>query len=263
MVQYKYDAWGRQIGCDVEAGNSNATALSTLNPFRYRGYVYDEETAKYYVSNRYYCPENSRWLNSDSRFGDVGKELYGNDMFVYCWNNPICMEDPSGNWPRWITAAVAVVAAVVAVVAAPATATTAAMVSVIATGVYVIQSAHYDDREARNSDLPRSPQEAIDLGWYGPNTDPQGPSAGCHQFTSPDKSNIKYVSPDGHREVIFDSNGNMVVDPKDVGTYNYCLSGTFWGDIGHSGLDILPWIVFGNSDEDPGPAVNIIVDCFD
>ena len=34
-----------------------ASTLGTLNPFRYRGYVYDEETGLYYLRSRYYNPE--------------------------------------------------------------------------------------------------------------------------------------------------------------------------------------------------------------
>ena len=76
VVQYKYDAWGRQIGCDVEAGNSNATALSTLNPFRYRGYVYDEETGLYYLRSRYFAPNWCRFINADA-------EIIEKNLFTY------------------------------------------------------------------------------------------------------------------------------------------------------------------------------------
>ena len=34
-------------------------------------------------------------------------------MFAYCFNNPVNMYDPTGNWPKWakkLVAAVAVVA---------------------------------------------------------------------------------------------------------------------------------------------------------
>ena len=47
VVQYGYDAWGR------------------LNPFRYRGCVFDEETGLYYVCSRYYHSEYCRWMNAD------------------------------------------------------------------------------------------------------------------------------------------------------------------------------------------------------
>ena len=47
VVEYKYDAWGRPT-----LKRSLTTAydtLATLNPFRYRGYVYDEETGPHYA----------------------------------------------------------------------------------------------------------------------------------------------------------------------------------------------------------------------
>ena len=47
MVEYVYDVWGYLIS---KTGTMAAT-LGTLNPFRYRGYVYDEETWLYYFRN--------------------------------------------------------------------------------------------------------------------------------------------------------------------------------------------------------------------
>ncbi len=48
VVEYKYNAWGSIIG---RAG-SLAETLGKLNPFRYRGYVYDEETWMYWLKSR-------------------------------------------------------------------------------------------------------------------------------------------------------------------------------------------------------------------
>ena len=95
VVQYKYDAWGRQIGCDVEAGNSNATALSTLNPFRYRGYVYDEETGLYYLRNRYYDMAMCRFLNADNLIGSIGRPCSHN-FYAYGANTVITVADYDG-----------------------------------------------------------------------------------------------------------------------------------------------------------------------
>ena len=39
VVEYKYDAWGK---ITARTG-SLASTLGYLNPFRYRGYIYDEE----------------------------------------------------------------------------------------------------------------------------------------------------------------------------------------------------------------------------
>lgn len=48
-VSYEYDAWGAVILSDSDIAN--------INPIRYRGYYYDNETSYYYLQSRYYAPE--------------------------------------------------------------------------------------------------------------------------------------------------------------------------------------------------------------
>ena len=50
VVSYVYDAWGAPIG----KSGSMAETLGKVQPFRYRGYVFDEETGLYYLRSRYY-----------------------------------------------------------------------------------------------------------------------------------------------------------------------------------------------------------------
>ncbi len=109
-----YDSWGKVVGTT----GSLADTIGAANPFRYRGYYYDAETGLYYLNSRYYDPEVGRFVNADAALGQVGN-IQGHNMFAYCFNNPVNMSDPSGNWPSWsqIFTAVAVVAAVVAVAA--------------------------------------------------------------------------------------------------------------------------------------------------
>ena len=45
--------------------------LGVLNPFRYRGYIYDSETGMYYIRSRYYNPEIGWFLNADTLFGNL------------------------------------------------------------------------------------------------------------------------------------------------------------------------------------------------
>ena len=90
--------------------------------------------------------------------------------------------------------------------------------------------------------LPQSPTEAEKLGWDG------SVEAACHQFTSPDRSNKKYVSPDGKSEVIFDRSGNIVTASEDYGTYNLCDSRQ--DPVGHFYQDVLPWLLWGNDETD-------------
>ncbi len=37
VVEYTYDSWGKPLSCT----GTLATTLGALNPFRYRGYIYD------------------------------------------------------------------------------------------------------------------------------------------------------------------------------------------------------------------------------
>ena len=71
----------------------------------------------------------------------------------------------------------------------------------------------------------------------------------CHQFgTSEDwfDFNTKFVK--GNKELIFDKNGNLVKDPRDMGTYNFAPFTPL--DKEHYILDVLPWFIWGNSPED-------------
>lgn len=56
------------------------------------------------------------------------------------------------------------------------------------------------------------------------------------------------MSQNGHYEVILDSNGKIVTDPRDVGTYNFCSPQD--DVLGHAFMDVIPWILYGNSPSD-------------
>ncbi len=84
VVEYYYDAWGAPIS---KTGTMAAT-LGTVNPFRYRGYVYDEETGLYYLRSRYYNPVWKRFIFADS--------IYHNNLFIYCVNSPVAKNDTDG-----------------------------------------------------------------------------------------------------------------------------------------------------------------------
>ena len=54
-----------------------ANTLGKYNPFRYRGYVYDEETGLYYLNSRYYDPELCRFISADSLAASTSFESGG------------------------------------------------------------------------------------------------------------------------------------------------------------------------------------------
>ena len=86
VVEYKYDAWGKPIST---TGDLSST-LGALNPFRYRGYVYDQETQLYYLRSRYYRPELSRFISGDGMIYPAIMEV---NAFTYCKNNPVVVVD--------------------------------------------------------------------------------------------------------------------------------------------------------------------------
>ncbi len=102
---------------------------------------------------------------------------------------------------------------------------------------------HYSRNQNMNPDrLPPDPETAAKWGWN------DQVASDCHQFTSDDKSNVKFVSPDGRYEVIYDSEGNIVTASEDYGTYNYANPNDDYA--GHFVKDVLPWIIWGNSPDD-------------
>ena len=90
VVSYGYDAWGAPLWCTGEL----AETLGKVQPFRYRGYVFDEETGLYYLRSRYYNPKWGRFVNADSYIGKM--TMLSHNLFLYCHNSPIFRIDASG-----------------------------------------------------------------------------------------------------------------------------------------------------------------------
>ncbi len=53
------------------------------------------DTGLYYLQSRYYDPEIGRFLNADV-YVSTGQGFVGNNMFAYCLNNPVILDDLSG-----------------------------------------------------------------------------------------------------------------------------------------------------------------------
>ena len=101
VVRYQYNSWGKVTSTQDNSGVS----LATLNPFCYRKYVYDLETGLYCLGSRYYDPEVGRFMNADD-FETLTYQLdsvQGKNLYQYCFNNPVNMEDEDGGWPKWVT----------------------------------------------------------------------------------------------------------------------------------------------------------------
>ena len=97
VVRYQYNSWGKVTSTQDTSGVS----LATLNPFRYRKYVYDPETGLYCLGSRYYDPEVGRFVNADDTDVIFAKpqELGNKNLYAYCDNNPVAREDYAGEFP--------------------------------------------------------------------------------------------------------------------------------------------------------------------
>ena len=97
VAEYAYDAWGNMLTED-----NGTLTVGKLNPFRYRGYVYDEETGLYYLQSRYYDPFTGRFLNADVYTDTESGTPLSTNMFAYCENNAINKSDDEGKDAWWI-----------------------------------------------------------------------------------------------------------------------------------------------------------------
>lgn len=66
-------------------------AVEAPRSYRFARYEHDRETGLYHCGSRYYCPWLGRWTSPDP-LGDVD----GPNLFVYCGNDPIGLDDHAG-----------------------------------------------------------------------------------------------------------------------------------------------------------------------
>ncbi len=112
ITRYNYDAWGRH---EIRDENNNIVVdldgtiyneyvdtinefIGYINPIRYRGYFFDNETSLYYLNARYYNPKLGRFISLDtlSILDDTMGEINGLNLYMYCKDNPVMYADPSG-----------------------------------------------------------------------------------------------------------------------------------------------------------------------
>ena len=81
---------------------SMSGTLGKDNPYRFKGYYYDEETGMYYLKSRYYQPEICRFISADTiEVLDCQGDLNDKNHYAYCDNNPVMRVDTGGQ--IWIT----------------------------------------------------------------------------------------------------------------------------------------------------------------
>ena len=93
--EYYYDAYGNILNI------SSLSSIAQINPYRYKGYYYDQETNLYYCRSRYYSPEIYRWVSRDEIEYLDPSSITGCNLYVYCHNNPVMYMDENGNIAGW------------------------------------------------------------------------------------------------------------------------------------------------------------------
>ena len=94
MVSYRYSSWGKIL----ETVDTSDNQIAVRNPFRYRGYILDEETGMYYLKSRYYQPEICRFISADDEdVLSVKTDFDDCNLYAYCDNNPISRLDETGD----------------------------------------------------------------------------------------------------------------------------------------------------------------------
>lgn len=93
LVKYEYNSWGKLLNLTDYSSNG----LGRRNPFRFKGYYYDEELGMYYLNSRYYDPEVGRFISPDTTdILEVQDDLYDKNLYAYCDNNSVMRIDSSG-----------------------------------------------------------------------------------------------------------------------------------------------------------------------
>ena len=121
-VNYIYDAWGNHKVYDCQGQeNIDLGFIGNLNPFRFKGYYYDQDTGLYYLLSRYYDPSIGQFVSPDDFSYLDQNKLSGYYLYAYCNNNPVMNYDPNGHIADWIIYATAIAVLIILFAAIDAT----------------------------------------------------------------------------------------------------------------------------------------------
>ena len=264
LVSYVYDAWGNIISTTYS--NGGGTSAARFNPFTYRGYYRDSETGMYYLKSRYYNPKMGRFINADGVINGNG-DLLGYNLYAYCSNNPVMYVDTDGlSFKSFLTSAVRVLDRGLDIARQVGEALRDGPSLIVTT---VNRTIHSGVRTYLNSDLP----ETVDMAEKMQYIEMDEGESKYHQNNTVDgKKNRKFVSPDGKKEVVYYSTGEINMTPEDEGTYNYVSLyrngkkkegfDLYLAYAGHFTFDVMPYFQYGNNIKDKTTMLGRLIQTF-
>lgn len=117
----------------------------------------------------------------------------------------------------------------------------------------MIRQWHWNRNKHQQSETYLTLSEALEHGYtrFSPgNKDPESQD-NFHEQGLGNEGNDKYTKRKGKLascELIFNSEGKLVTDPINIGTYNFIDGDVFM--LGHYIVDVLPYLLWGNNKDD-------------
>ena len=235
-----YEAWGNtaKVVWREQLIDQMQVSQDELQPIRFQGQHFDEETGLHYNRFRYYDPDMGMFTTRDP-IGLMG----GNNVFQYA-PNPTGWIDPLGLAPYGLGGG-------------PYSQSNAlGKMDMSRDAAKSLSKWHFEGRDTRNGIHPTYAQvTAKNTKWRL-----LSPGESIFHDNGVGKPEKKFIHPDG-REAVFDGDCLCAVtDPKYKPTYNYVNPGKKprgwydvkgWNDyahraIGHGVTDVLPYIIGGN-----------------
>jgi RHS repeat-associated protein len=203
-------------------------------PFGFAGGLADPDTGLILFGARDYDPDTGRWTAKDP-IGFSGGDM---NLYGYCMGDPINMIDPTGLEGYYSVYRTFDESSPAGFFDTMVEAFTGALTPVFNMyyGYYDLKHYHYN-RNVYNyvpADMSKWILLPKELSIY-------------HTQGSDNKNNMKYVSPDGHCEIILTPKGERVKDKINGPTYNYYSP---FNKIEHIAYDMLPYYIYGNSPYD-------------
>ena len=214
-------------------------------PYLFTGKELDEETGLYYFGARYYDPRTSVWQSPDpilsSYMGGGGNSggVYTSanlNLYGYVHQRPITASDPSGEDLVLIEELMAEI--MYHVLNMPSK-------EEYYDGTTNTITFHYDSVAAAQASLQAGNSTVVQMEYEDSILHMFGTDGNGKTF----EGNVKFVDEaTGKLEWVFTFEGGLVTDAVNKGTNNRVSPDDF---IGHGIQDVIPWILWGTSPNDP------------